>query len=194
MTNYAPFHDPLVHSRLTELFDLAEEELVSQGFCAPEDVEQHLFDRYIEAVNTNMSGCSQYLLTEEQCAAESFIIDLCAFVKKPGLAGKAWKMAAQLMCQPTIYFRNYLQMLTTAYVRTLREVEDALALRHSGVFLLAAAALPGWYHDARRELRRRGYRFDPTLVSDELSAQRVRAIEGLPPVGRGKKRIVKRRS
>ncbi len=85
-------------------------------------------------------------------------------------------------------------MLTTAYVNILREVEDALALRHSGVFLLTAAALPGWYHDARRELRRRGYRFDPTLVSDELSAQRVRAIEEVPSVGKGRKRISRRPS
>lgn len=194
MTNYLPAHDPVIHSRLTELFDMAEDAILSRGFCAPDDVEQYLFDKYLDAVDTNMSGCSQYLLTEEQCAGESFVIDLCTFVGKPGLSARAWKMSAQLMCQPTYYFPNYLQMLTTAYLHTLRKVDDVLALRHNGVFLLAAAALPGWYHDARRELRRRGYAVDVSLVADELSDKRVRAIEGRVPVGKKRRRVKKRPS
>lgn len=191
MTNYTPFHDPNAHSALTEIIWLAQDEVLARGFCAPEDVEQYMFDKYVDAVNTNMSGCSQYLLTEEQCAGESYIIDLCNFVGKPALSKRAWKMAAQLMCQPTLYFENYLHMLTTAYIRTLREIEDVKVLRFNGVFLLAAASLPGWYHDARRELQRRGYRIEPTLVSDELSKQRIRAIEGRAPVGKKRKRVAK---
>lgn len=190
MTNLMPRFNSTVHGRLTELMWSAEEEVLRRGFCAPDDVERYLFGRYISAIDANLSGCGQYLLTEEQCAAESFIIDLCAFVGK-STAG-TWKMAAQLMCQPTYHFPNYHEMLTTVYVRTLRKIEDVRALRSNGVVLLAAASLPGWEYDARRELRRRGFRFDPTLVSDELSAQRVRAVKGLPPVGKVRKRKLKK--
>lgn len=189
MTNYMPRFNSTTHGRLTEIMWLAEEEVLRRGFCAPDGVEQYLFGRYISAIDANLSGCGQYLLTEEQCAAESFIADLCIFVGK-STAG-AWKMAAQLMCQPTYHFPNYLEMLTTAYIQTLREIEDVRALRHNGVFLLAAASLPGWEFDARRELSRRGYRIDLTLVGDELSKQRIRAVQGLTPVGKGRKRIHK---
>ena len=185
-------HDAITHSRLSELLDMAEDAILARGFCAPDEVESHMFKAYLRSVDANMSYCSQYLVTEEQCAGRSFIIDLCQKLGEPKFMRHAYKMAEQLINQPHFYFRHYEQMLTAEYLELLERAEDLDRLRFSGVILLAVASLPGVRSDIRRILRRRGVdggeRFIPTLVADETMTQRIHAMKGIPPAGDGNKK------
>ncbi|MFG6516776.1 hypothetical protein ACGYLX_04890 [Sulfitobacter sp. 1A13496] len=188
-------HDAITHSRLSDLFDMAEERILSRGCYSPDAVEQVLFDRYMEFVSAYLSGCNQYLVTEERCAGESFIYELCQWVGAKTLLRHSYNMAEQLMSQPWFYFPNFEHMATAKYLDLLNTVDDVERLRFSGLVLFAVAHIPGARSDMRRALRRRGIdggeRYVPTLVADETMSQRIRAVKGLPPVGKGRKRVRK---
>tara|TARA_R110002072_G_scaffold301401_1_gene481066 strand:- start:2029 stop:2610 length:582 start_codon:yes stop_codon:yes gene_type:complete len=188
-------HDALTHGRLTELFDMAEDAILARGFYSPDVVEQLMFDRYMYFVSAHLSGCTQYLATEERCAGESFILEMCDKFGATKFMRHSYKMAEQLMAQPRFYFPNFEQMATAEYLDMLNSIEDVEWLRFSGFVLFAVAHIPGARSDMRRVLRRRGIdggeRYIPTLVADEAMNQRIRAVQGLPPVGKGRKRIRK---
>jgi len=191
-------HDAITHGRLTELFDMAEERILARGCFSPDDVEQVLFDGYMYYVSAYLSGCTQYLVSEERCAGESFVIELCEKFGAKKFMRQSYKMAEQLMAQPRFYFPNFEQMATAEYLDMLHTIEDVDRLRFSGLVLFAVAHLPGARSDMRRILRRRGIdggeQYIPTLVADETMNQRIRAVKGLPPVGKGRKRLKKRTS
>ncbi|MBN9889685.1 hypothetical protein [Salipiger abyssi] len=188
-------HDAITHSRLSDLFDMAEDMILGRGCYSPDVVEQVLFDRYMYFVSAYLSGCTQYLLTEERCAGESFICELCEKAGATKFLRYSYKMAEQLMAQPRFYFPNFEQMATAKYLDMLNNIDDVDRLRFSGLVLFAVAHIPGARSDMRRILRRRGIdggeRYIPTLVADETMTQRIRAVQGLPPVGKGRKRIRK---
>nr|WP_321508566.1 hypothetical protein [uncultured Celeribacter sp.] len=189
-------HDAITHSRLSDLFDMAEDVILSRGCYSPDAVEQVLFDRYMYFVSAYLSGCTQYLVTEERCAGESFIFELCERVGAKKLLRHSYKMAEQLMAQPRFYFPNFEQMATAKYLDMLNTIDDVERLRFSGLVLFAVAHIPGARSDMRRILRRRGVdggeRYIPTLVADETMTQRIRAVQGLTPVGKIRKRAPKR--
>lgn len=188
-------HDAITHGRLTELFDMAEDAILARGCYSPDDVEHVLFDRYMYFVSAFLSGCSQYLASEERCAGESFVVEMCDKFGAKKFVRHSYKMAEQLMAQPRFYFPNFEQMATAEYLDMLNTIEDVDRLRFSGLALFAVAHLPGARSDMRRILRRRGIdggeRYIPTLVADDTMNQRIRAVKGLPPVGKGRRRVSK---
>lgn len=188
-------HDATTHGRLTEIFDMAEDAILARGCYSPDDVEQILFDGYMDKVSSYLFGCIQYLASEERCAGESFICGMCDKFGAKRLMRHSYKMAEQLMAQPRFYFPNFEQMATAKYLNLLNKIEGVDKLRVSGLVLFAVAHIPGARTDMRRILRRRGIdggeRYTPALVADEAMTQRIRAVQGLTPVGKGRKRLRK---
>lgn len=186
-------HDAITHSRLTELFDAAEDAILAQGSYPPDAIEQTLFELYMECVSAYLSGSIQYLPAEERCAGESFVVELCERFGPKRHKRYSRKMAEQLMAQPRFYFPNFEQMATAAYLDKLNCEEDVDRLRFSGLVLFAVAHIPGARTDMRRILRRRGIengeQYVPTLVADETMAKVIRATQGLPPVGNHRRQL-----
>jgi len=96
---------------------------------------------------------------------------------------RAKQRAVQLATHTRTYFPEYDGLLRQAYVHVLRSIEDASAIRLNGVVRLAAAKLPNVLTDVRRELRRRGFPFDVTLVADEIPAQRFGRVQRFAELG-----------
>lgn len=185
--------DQLIHKRLSELFDLAEDKIIRRHGCKPEDVEMVMFKQYMSYVSDYLSHCTQYLEGEERCAGESFVIDMCENLGRRIYLKHSRRMAEQLMAQPRWYFPNFEELVASEFIATLVKPGDPAELRWSGTVLFAVAHLPGARSDMRRMLRRKGVDgaddYIPTLVSDEVMNRRTRAAKGLLPVGNKRKRL-----
>lgn len=170
--------DRQAHEIIKELLNGCEDALVRNGHCKPEEVEEFLCREYIDQVASVLWGASYFLQSDASAAAEIFLSKLTG---KMYSMGKHWRHSRacgnQLSLHTAYYFRRYHDILTQVYVERLHAVDDnvLLGLNHDGVIQLAAASLPDVRDEVRREMRRRGLKYDALIVSDDDRDRRLNA-------------------
>ncbi len=168
------------HVIVQDVLDYAEERHVREGTCTAQSAAQYLTLDYIATCRDFMFHATQYLENEERVGADLFLAKLPRGRLKDRFERNRVACAWQLATQTRRYFPDYEPLLRLAFLHVLRSVDDTNTIRWNGVVLLAAASLPGVLTDIRRELRRRGIKYDVTLVADATVERRTERAARLP--------------
>ena len=166
-------HDEVAYPIVASIVDTAEERLVAKGICSREDAARYLALDYIATCSSTVRHSVQYFESDERTGAGMFLAKLPMGKLKTQYRRIEQRCAAHLASRPALHFPDYEPLLRVALLQVLRSIEDVRTLRSHGVVLLACGALAEVRTDIRRELRRRGLPYDPTLVDDVTIARRV---------------------
>lgn len=167
-----PFDDA-AHATVQSLLDQYEERLVANGVCEPQEAHEFVTLEYIETCGSLLDHAQTYLENEEENGADIFLWKINSVTKARKSNRQVRKAARQLAMHTHIYLPKFEQILRISMLEILSEASDVGEVRWNGIILLAAATLPGVRDDIRRELRRRGAKFDSLLVSDSTYARTV---------------------
>ncbi len=175
---FPPF-DNRTHQVLRDALDGAEDHIVRTGKCEPQDATDYLTLLFIDTSSDFLDGGSALFQLEGNIVAEIFLEKVVRAAKIRNNQVLMRKCATQLSLHTHLYFPNYYDLLTIAYLNVLATCEDLQRTIHSGVIKLAAADLPGVIVDIRREFRRRGLSYDCLIVTDSTLAGRHKATRRL---------------
>jgi len=170
------------HNRLLNLMGLAEDKMIGKGECQPSDVEDALCRRYIEQLSATTFGTCNYIQTEAELGARTFLSGLCNTYGLPKLTdSQERECARQLTYHQSYYFRDFHATLTMVFIECLQEAsdEDLQGYRFEALFQLAAVKIPNARDQIRREFRRRGLAV-PMLVGDRVLDQHM-SVSRRPP-------------
>ncbi|TPO07131.1 hypothetical protein [Mesorhizobium sp. B1-1-5] len=165
--------DDKAHVIIASILDDASEHLINSGICKPQEVDEYIALDYIAQCSAAITHGVVYLEHDEMIGAGIFLDRYSRKNNRQLFQRNSDRCVSQLVRSPNIYFPDYLALLRFAYLRVLNSVSDADILRASGVLMLAAATLPGVRTDIRRELRRRGLSYDPSLISEDTLQKRI---------------------
>jgi len=161
------------HVILQDMLDYAEQRVVRNGICTPDNAVEYLALDYIKTCGDFIEHSAQYLENDERIGADLFLAKLSTGTLKTRYERNKRACAQQLSTNTPLYFPDYHKLLRLALLHVLQSAADAQTVRWSGVVLLAAASLPNARTDIRRELRRRGMDRDVTLVGDATLNERI---------------------
>lgn len=166
--NIIAFDDKL-HALLVGLFDRAEEKLVATGICQADRADEWLTIQYIKETGTVVWGGQTYLPNDEYIGADIFLSYIADAQFKRLSIRRRQNCALQLSTHTQVYFPQYNTILRLSYLHFLHSNKgNGFEVTHNGIVLLAAAKLPGVINDIRRELRRRGSKYDHLLVQNDI--------------------------
>jgi hypothetical protein len=166
-------HDERAYSIVRNVVDYAEERLVRTGICAPENAARYLALDYIATCSSAIEHGTQYLESDERIGADLFLAKLPTGALKAQYHRNRKLCAAHLAAQPWLHFADYKPILRIAFLNAIRTIGDVRELRFSGVALLACGTFDDAPTDLRREFRRRGLSYDPTLIEAATLARRI---------------------
>ncbi|MDX8513595.1 hypothetical protein [Mesorhizobium captivum] len=167
-----PF-DNKAHEIIATILDDAAERLVREKICQARQADEYLTLAYIGACSSIIEHATAYLQVDETIGAGVFLERYSVGKNRQAFHHNDTRCSKQLATHPNVYFPDYLTILRLASLNTLNTISDVRSLRANGTLMLAAASLPGVATDIRRELRRRGLSFDPSLVPDDVMQKRI---------------------
>lgn len=161
--------DDRLHATLAGLFDRAEEKLVAKGICQADRADEWLTVQYIKETGTVVWGGQTYLPNDEFIGADIFLSYIADAQFKKLSVRRRQNCARQLATHTQVYFPQYNAILRLTCLHVLHSTTGSdFEVTHNGIVLLAAAKLPGVINDIRRELRRRGSKYDHLLVQNDI--------------------------
>ena len=167
------------HAIISEVLDEEEMRLFRADICPPHEASEYLTLDYIKTCSKCLEHSVMYLQNEERIGSDIFLAKIARGKVKRRFDLNARVCAEQLAAHTHVYFSEYLPTLRLTYLKILSETADVGTIMRNGVVMLAAASLPGVRTDIRRELRRRGYPYDRTIVSDDTLKGRLESQKGL---------------
>lgn len=182
--NEALFND-MAHEVVRQVIDFAEDRLINEGNCEPHEASEVACRAYIETVGDIVKGASWLTEGEAASGAEYFLLKcLGAYTKKPHpfrrrlTATRLRACGIQLYFHTHNYFPRFNAILTQRYTEELHKPDNEILLgaAYNGIFLFAAARLPGVQTQINRELRRRGLLHDAVHVSAFYRDRQMRVI------------------
>ncbi len=176
-------HDERAYSIVGNVVDYAEERLVRTGVCSRENAARYLALDYIATCSSAIEHGTQYLESDERIGADLFLAKLPTGTLKAQYHRNRKRCAAHLAAKPPLHFVDYKPILRIAFLNAIRTIGDVRELRFSGVALLACGTFEDAPTDLRREFRRRGLSYDPTLIEVATSARRIGREAGLLVAG-----------
>lgn len=166
-------HDEKAYPIVANVVDYAEERLVRTGICSPENAARYLALDYIATCSSAIEHGTQYLESDERIGADLFLAKLPTGTLKAQYHRNRKRCAAHLAAQPSLHFPDYKPILRIAFLNAIRTIADVRELRFNGVALLACGTFDDAPTDLRREFRRRGLSYDPTLIEAATFARRI---------------------